>query len=268
VIRFVLRRADLTAPGTATLLDYCIRNGSDPEKAAVFPVSKNLNRLHFVPPEERGDADAALARLNIPLGRPYLLSVSRLLPEKHVDHALQAMKIVIDRHPEAIGLFAGEGPLRPQLEEMATQMGIRDKIMFLGLVDQDTLAQIIPRCITLSPLTGMALFETSLGASPAVAYDRDSQVAALVKDGETGFLVDFLDYRTMGARAIELIEDADMRCRMAGAIRQCALDQADPDILYRHEAEAFDRMFAQLSARGGDGRGGRIDTAQPVGCRD
>ena len=173
ISRLVLSRADLVAAGTHTLVDYAIRNGAKHEKVTVFLVSKYMNAVHRVPPSERADPEEAFSRLGIPPAEAYLLSVARLMPEKHVEDALKAMKFVMDRVPNVVGIFAGDGPLRSDLEKMALDLGVGDRTFFLGVVDQQTLSEIIPRCITLSPLTGMALFECAMGGSPAIAYDRD-----------------------------------------------------------------------------------------------
>ena len=248
VSRLVLSRADLVAPGTHTLVDYAVRNGANPERVSVFLVSKNLNAVHRRPPAERPSADGAFRRLGIPQAEVYLLSVARLMPEKHVEDALMAMKVVMDRLPDAVGIFAGDGVLRSDMEKLAVELGISDRTFFPGVIDQQLLSEIIPRCITLSPLTGMALFECAMGGSPAIAYNRDSQVSALVQNGRTGFIVDFLDWQAMGERALEIAGDREMWLRMASETRAVALSYADLDILFANEQSAFERMFARSNS--------------------
>lgn len=143
-----------------------------------------------------------------------------------------------------IGLFAGEGPQREELERLANAYGIRDRIVFLGAVDQEILSRIIPRCISVAPMPGMTLFESALGGSPTIAYDRDALISALVKDGDTGFLAEFEDYQTLGKRTLEVVRDADLREALSKRIRENALPYIDFEALYRREADAFDQMFA------------------------
>ena len=247
--RIVYSRADLVAAGTPTLVGYAVRNGAKPEKVSFFPLSKSINPLHFTAPNARADPTAALARLGLPPAEHYLLTVSRLLPIKKVEDALRAMKAVMDEEPSVVGVFAGEGPQRAELEELATSLGIRDRTFFLGAVDQQTLSEIIPRCISVAPMPGMTLFECALGGSPTISYNRDALIAALVRDGDTGFLVDFEDHVTLGKKTLELVRDRELRERLGARIREHALSYTDLDAVYSHEREAFDRMFASVQRR-------------------
>lgn len=247
--KIVYSRADLVAAGTPTLVEYAVRNGAKPEKVSFFPLCKSINPLHFTAPKARADPAAALARLGLPLAEHYLLTVSRLLPIKKVEDALRAMKAVMDEEPSVIGVFAGEGPQRAALEDLATSLGVRDRTFFVGAVDQQTLSEIIPRCISVAPMPGMTLFECALGASPTISYNRDALIAALVRDGDTGFLVDFEDHVTLGKRTLELVRDRELRERLGARLREHALSYTDLDAVYRHEREAFDRMFASVPRR-------------------
>lgn len=244
--RTVLSRADLVAAGTPTLVEYAIRNGAKRDRVSFFPLAKAINPVHFTPPSERPAAEAALARLNVPPVQHYLLTVSRLLPMKKVVDALRAMKVVMDEEPSVVGLFAGEGPQQEELERLVSLLDIRDRTFFLGALDQETLSQIIPRCISVAPMPGMTLFECALGGSPIVAYNRDALIADLVKDGDTGFLADFEDYETLGKKTLELVRDAELRERLGARIRKHAASYTDLDSLYRHEWEAFDEMFTSV----------------------
>jgi len=245
--KLVYSRADLVAAGTPTLVNYAVRNGARPERVHFFPLSKAIHPIHFTPPEQRPSPDAVLARMNVPAADHYLLTVSRMVAIKKVVDALKAMRIVMDAEPSVIGLFAGEGPQREELERLATAYGIRDRIVFLGGVDQETLSHIIPRCISVAPMPGMTLFESALGGSPTIAYDRDALIAALVKDGDSGFLAEFEDYQTLGRRALEVVRDRALRDALGRRIRENALPYIDFDALYRREADAFDHMFATVS---------------------
>lgn len=240
VARMVLSRADLVVAGNRNNLGFAVANGAR-GATAIIPVAKNLEAAHLRPPEEREPPDT-LARLGIPEEAPLLLFVGRLIELKHPDEAVRAMARVIERRPDAHGLVAGSGPMRAGLEALARSLGAGGRIHFLGHVDQEELSRLTPRCITLSPLTGMALIECGLGGSPLVAFDRDWQ-AEFVEDGVNGFVVPFLDHEAMADRALRLIEDPALRQRMAQASRQRALDFADRERIQAREHEAYDRLL-------------------------
>jgi glycosyltransferase involved in cell wall biosynthesis len=133
--------------------------------------------------------------------------------------------------------------MQEELEALAQSLGAGGRIHFLGHLDQDELSRLTPRAITLSPLTGMALVECGLGGSPLVAFDRDWQ-AEFVADGINGFVVPFLDNKAMADRALRLIDDPELRARMAQASRERALDFADRNRIEALEHEAYDRLLA------------------------
>lgn len=240
VARLVLSRADLVIAGNRDNLGFAVDNGAG-GATAVIPVAKNVEPLHLVPPEQR-EAPASLARLGIAGDAPRMLFVGRLLPLKHPDEAVRAMALAIRRRPDAVGLVAGSGPMQEELEGIARELGVGGSIHFLGHIDQAELSRLTPQCITLSPLTGMALVECALGGSPMVAFDRDWQ-AEFVEDGVNGFVVPFMDHEAMAERALRLIEDPALRARLSKAARDRALEFADRDRIEALERETYDRLL-------------------------
>ena len=241
VSHLVLSRADLVVAGNRNNLDFAVANGAQSE-TAIVPVAKNLEAAHLVAPDQRAQPDALLAQFGIEAGRPMLLFVGRLLALKHPDEAIRAMALVITEHPEAVGLVAGSGPMQDELEALVGQLDMTGRIHFLGHIDQVELSRIIPHCITLSPLTGMALVECGLGGSPLVAFDRDWQ-AEFVEEGLNGYVVPFLDHRQMAERAARLVSDRDLWGRMSSASRERALDFADLDRIQAIEHQVYDRLL-------------------------
>lgn len=243
VARLVLSRADLVIAGNRNNLGFALANGAR-GPTAIIPVAKNMEEVHLRDPGDREPPNELFSALGISGGAPVMLTIGRLLPLKHPDEAVRAMAAVIRRHPQAAGLVAGEGPMQPELEALAASLGAGGRIHFLGQVDQATLSRIIPHCITLSPLTGMALIECGLGGSPLVAFDRDWQ-AEFVEDGHNGFVVPFLDHEAMAERALRLIEEPELRARMARASRDRALDFADRERINAVEHAAYDQLLAR-----------------------
>lgn len=243
VARLVLSRADLVIAGNRNNLGFAIANGARGETALV-PVSKNIEKVHLLPPGERPPPHT-FAALGIEAGTPAMLCVGRLRSLKHPDEAVRAMAAVIERRPDAVGLIAGAGEMLAELEALVDALGVTGRIHFLGHIDQPELSRLTPHCITISPLTGMALIECALGGSPMVAFDRDWQ-AEFVEDGVNGFVVPFRDHRAMAERALALVCDPELRERMGKAARERALEFADRDRLHAQERAIYDRLLARV----------------------
>jgi glycosyltransferase involved in cell wall biosynthesis len=243
IVHHVFTRSDLVTPGTKTIAEYALKHGAPADRMEIFPVARNMPEYHLVPPDQRPDPSPTFGRWGIPeTGGPYLISVARLAPVKLVDHAIRAMAMVIEKHPNAIGIVAGEGPLRPELEALAQSLGVKDNIRFLGLVDHESLSILNPHCITVSPLTGMAMFECAMAGSPMVAYEYDELISTIVEDGRSGYIVPLRDWEAMGRRLLELVENDPLRRSMAHEIREIALNYT-PERLFKHEADTYDRLL-------------------------
>jgi glycosyltransferase involved in cell wall biosynthesis len=88
----------------------------------------------------------------------------------------------------------------------------------------------------------MALVESGLGGSPAVAYDADWQ-AEFVEDGVNGYIVPMWDYRQMGEKALSLVRDEGLYARMSSAMREIARRRADRNEIAKLEREIFSRVL-------------------------
>jgi glycosyltransferase involved in cell wall biosynthesis len=246
IARFVLRRADLVAGNNRNNLGWAIANGAR-KHTAIIPISGNIQRIHMRPPEERTRGRETFEKLGLPFGVLALIYVGRLLKLKQPDDALRAMALVMAQEPSVIGILAGDGPMRAELEELAASLGVSERIFFTGQTTQEDLSEIIPFCITVTPLTGLSLIECGLGGSPPVGYDRDWQ-PEFIEDGINGFIVPDHDYRAMAERLLRIVRDPDLKRRLSKAIRERALRQMDPDEVRRLEKEAFDKVLAPATA--------------------
>lgn len=245
--RVIFYSADLVMGGNKDMVRFALNKGARRHKTVMLPTSIHMHKCHFVDISLRTGWQKAFKQHDIPFGQSYLMCIGRLIPEKHSDDALKAMKIAIEQDSSVMGIFAGEGSLRKELENLVGSWGLKNRIKFLGNIDQETLSQLIPQCIILSPLTGMGLVEAGLGGSPVVAYDRDWQ-ADFIHDGINGFIVKFRDYEEMGKKALQLVQDQELRCRFSSEILKTALAYADLDKIYKNQQDAYEKMFKKFYA--------------------
>lgn len=66
-----------------------------------------------------------------------VLSLSRLAPEKNIDHLLRAFVLVRDQEPEATLTVAGTGPEEARLRDVAAELGLESSVTFPGHVESD-----------------------------------------------------------------------------------------------------------------------------------
>jgi glycosyltransferase involved in cell wall biosynthesis len=120
-----------------------------------------------------------------------LLAVCRLVEQKGVDVAIDALTRVRDRHPAVHLVVLGEGPLREELGDLAARRGVADAVSFPGRVG-DVAWWLRRADVVVHPARwegfGLALLEAMLCARPIVA-SAVSSIPEIVADGETGVLV-------------------------------------------------------------------------------
>lgn len=152
-----------------------------------------------------------------------LLMVGTLSPSK--DHAtlVRALALVAERRSVQL-VLAGGGALRPQLELLAQECGIRDRIAFLGNVDREHLLRLYRQAAVFTFATKgegspLALLEAMSCGLPVVASDVPG-VHEILAAGDCGCLVP-PDQPAEMARAIErILDDAGFARRMGANARK------------------------------------------------
>lgn len=118
------------------------------------------------------------------------LAVGRLEEPKDYPNLLQAFRIVLNKY-EAQLYVAGQGSLTEDLERQAIELGISDRVVFLGLRrDIPQLLQVADGFVLSSAWEGLpnTVMEAMAAAKPVVATSVGG-VPELVQEGKTGYIV-------------------------------------------------------------------------------
>jgi glycosyltransferase involved in cell wall biosynthesis len=86
-----------------------------------------------------GDVAALRAQLGV-AGSPLIVSVGNLLPVKGHDLAIEALARLRQQGLDARLCVIGAGPLRDELQALASQRGLDGEVRFLGALPQEQLA--------------------------------------------------------------------------------------------------------------------------------
>jgi glycosyltransferase involved in cell wall biosynthesis len=76
----------------------------------------------------------------------------------------------------------------------------------------------------------------------------------LVRDGESGFLVDPHDRDDIASRLRQIVEDAALRASMGAAARAFALERFHPDVVARRTRDVYARALARAAGEVTSGR--------------
>lgn len=181
---------------------------------AFVPASK----LAYVPnpvPARQGVSDPASRY-------PVILAVGRLVPQKAFDILLRAFAGGAGNLAGWSVEILGEGPLRKELERLAEDLGVRQRVIFHGYVE-DPDAHYAQAGIFVLPsrFEGMpnALLEAMAAGLPVVVSDASPGPLEEVTGGEHGIVVPAEDVAALTAALEKLAGDADLRQAMGEACR-------------------------------------------------
>lgn len=149
-----------------------------------------------------------------------LLFVGRLAPEKGCLVLIEAVAQLADVTLDIVG----DGPSRAALRERAAALGIADRVVFHGYMDETGVRRRLAEAdvfVMASFAEGVpvVLMEALAAGVPAVAT-RIAGIPELIEDGVTGFLVPPAEPNALAEVVRRLLEDPELRNRIATAGRE------------------------------------------------
>jgi glycosyltransferase involved in cell wall biosynthesis len=231
-----------------------------------IPIAVSYNGFDQTIFQPSAAAPSLRARL-APDGAPLLLYVGRLVTFKGLDHLLDALALLnrglgVGSRGLGVGdqlltpssqpprlLLAGDGPHRAALERRAHELGIAERVHFLGpLANAD-----LPRYHAVSdafviPSTDHETFciaacEAMACARPVIAA-RTGGLPEVVRDGETGYLVLPGDAQALAERIGTLLDDPALRARLGAAGRAWTLEMFTWDKVVERVVGEYERALA------------------------
>jgi glycosyltransferase involved in cell wall biosynthesis len=112
----------------------CNEYGVDPTRVCVIPGGVSLERFQRLPSRRK-----AREQLNLPLDRPLVGTVRRLVSSKGIDRLIDAIDIVRQRIPDVFCAVAGGGPLAAILQRKIDERALGNHIRLLGFISDEQL---------------------------------------------------------------------------------------------------------------------------------
>lgn len=182
------------------------------------------------PPRSR---DEVRTELGLPPDAVAFATVARLFERKGHDDLLDIAPALLRANPEVRLVWVGSGIWRERLEARARELGVRDAIVFTGLVPPDRIPELLHACdVVVHPSyrEGLArvLPQGLISGRPVISYDIDG-AREVCLTGETGVLVPFRDREALRLAMEELAASAELRGRLGLKGRRRFTDR------FRHE---------------------------------
>jgi len=169
------------------------------------------------------DRTAVRTEWGIPQQAPVVLFCGKLQPWKRPQDALRAFaKSSVEG---SFLVFAGDGPLRSDLEAEARALGIASSVRFLGFVNQSILPAVYRSSNVLVlpseyEAFGLVVNEAMLCGCPVIVSDRVGARLDLVLEGKTGFIFPVYDLEALATLLRESLNAGERQNQMACAARE------------------------------------------------
>lgn len=182
---------------------------------------------------------------------PTILSVGRLVEKKGMEYLIQAFARIAGEVPEVRLEIAGDGPLRPSLERLASDSGVSARVTFRGSLSHREVATSMQKAgVVCQPSVTAAdgdaegltttVLEAAATAKPLIGT-RHSGIPEVVVDGTTGFLVAERDAAALADRLLLLLQNAELRRRMGEAGRRRVEEHFD----LRKQAKRLEEIYGE-----------------------
>ncbi len=162
---------------------------------------------------------------------PVLLFAGRHRYYKGLDTLIRAMPRL-----DACLLVGGDGPMRPVWEALVAELGVGEKVRFVGEVSDEALPGLYASAdIFVLPANsraeafGKVLLEAMAAGLPCVTTEVGTGTSLVVQDGVTGRVVPPQDPEALAAALRPLLADGGLRRRMGEAGRERVLREFTPE---------------------------------------
>lgn len=190
-----------------------------------------------------------LREFGLPEGDHQLVTIVANLRHPVKNHAmfLRAARTISQRVPSARFVVAGEGDLMSGLRSMAADLGLSEKVFFIGRCKSiGELLSVSNVCVLSSTAEGFSnsILEYMAAARPVVATDVGGAREAVV-DGQTGYLVRSDDPDAMAHRVTHLLSQPALAREMGKRGRQIVEQKFSCKRQLERTHQLYERLLSQ-----------------------
>jgi glycosyltransferase involved in cell wall biosynthesis len=240
----ILRYFDLVLMVSDTMREIISRHRVDPSR--LVWVRNAIDSQHF---RRSGRSDPDLReRLHIPAGATVVGAVGRLNGEKDYPTLLAAARILLSKRPDLYVVVVGKGELDQELRQMNSEMGLADRVLFLGHVhDVRSVFELMDVYALSSTREGLpnTVLEAMAMETPIVATDVDG-VREAVTDGREAILVPAQNPERLAAGIDVMLNDGELRARLVRQARQ----KVSSEFSFAYRTRTIEEMYRRLVSTG------------------
>jgi len=200
--------------------EFCIRARKlSPEKVKKVYLGAPLDEFVPFSPEARREARE---KLGFGSNEKIVGTVTRLMESKGNRYLIEAASILARKRGDVRIAIVGEGPLRPELEAQARELGVSERVSFLGF-QRDVAPAIAAFDVSVFPSlwegTPLTVFEAMAMGKPIVATSVDGLRDILV-DSDNAVVVPPKDADALALSLERVLDEPGLAPRLSGRARE------------------------------------------------
>jgi len=201
--------------------------GAQPDALKVIPCGVDLELFHPM------DREKVRSELGLPGDSKILLFAGRIEPFKGIDTILRAVACLRDKKDLCLLVLGGDSDSDGELTRLrylANELGIKERVILWGTVEHDRIPLFYNAahvCVVASYHESFSLVAVeALACNTPVVAPRVGGLATIIKDRETGYLIDEISGEAFAQRLEPLLGDEELRRRMENAARPSVMKYA------------------------------------------
>jgi len=178
----------------------------------------------------------------------HIVSLGRLVGYKGYDVLIHAMREV-DAHATIIG----EGPLQPQLQDLAQGLGVADRVHFVGRQQRDQIRQLFHSAgvfafpsVTSAEAFGFAQVEAMAAGLPIVNTDLPTSVPLVARHDIEALTVRPADAKALAQALNRILDEPGLAQRLGTAGRARATDEFDQSVYRARMAKVYSDALSDV----------------------
>jgi len=201
VVTFSMEQSDMLTAVSENLKTETYRNFTIDKPIEVVKNFVDVKRFHKKP-------ISAFKQLIAPNGERIVVHASNFRKVKRVDDVIRTFKLLNEEIPSKL-LLIGDGPERPEIEDMVRNCTAKDDVKFLG--KQEQMEDLLPIAdLFLLPSEyesfGLAALEAMAAEVPVISSNAGG-LPEIIINGVCGYMSDVGDVADMSRNAIKILKD-------------------------------------------------------------
>lgn len=193
--------------------------------------------------------DNGRAELGFTAEDTLLVYSGRLGPEKNIDFLLRAFSGAAEAVDRVHLLLIGGGPEEENLKKLASQLGITDRVHFVGMIEYELMPRFLSMCdlfvtASVTEVHPLSVIEAMASGLPALGI-HSVGVGDIIEDSRTGILAS-QNQAAFAAKMTRLCLDRNLRHKLGNSAREVsekyAIERITQVMLAHYEHLAFEAL--------------------------